>query len=246
MTRIILACIALAMPQFAASAPCDILPYANQCQGSNLWPIPSGWAADNNGDCQPQPPQYDYVDFLDPIASNQTVPAWRWEGTILGIVANPAWCATYRSPPGNPSSFRWVEGPTASGFSAIQCGNLNPWWNAFICPTGTFGTNSSDPTEARYHVNLLTGAGWRPCFRHAIRCPAGYSMTASGNANTVEPRLGTQYSCVAQTGSQFMKPSDGVCASRWTSSAQTALQKDPLDPDCDANSCVFDGTCKLR
>jgi hypothetical protein len=42
----------------AVAAPCEILPYQNQCQGSNLWPAPSGWAADNNGDCQPQPPQY--------------------------------------------------------------------------------------------------------------------------------------------------------------------------------------------
>lgn len=56
MNRILLACIALALPSFSTAAPCNLLPYANQCQGSNLWPVPAGWTADNDGDCQPQPP----------------------------------------------------------------------------------------------------------------------------------------------------------------------------------------------
>jgi hypothetical protein len=38
-----------------AGATCDYLPYQNQCQGSNLWPVPAGWSADSNDDCQPEP-----------------------------------------------------------------------------------------------------------------------------------------------------------------------------------------------
>jgi RHS repeat-associated protein len=36
-----------------------------------------------------------------------------------------------------------------------------------------------------------------------------------------------------------MKPSDGICTTRWTTVAKTPLQQDPLDPDCTADvQCV--------
>jgi hypothetical protein len=45
----------------ALAAPCQILPYQNQCQGSNRWPVPAGYSADSNGDCQPEPGNRDAV-----------------------------------------------------------------------------------------------------------------------------------------------------------------------------------------
>lgn len=59
-------------------------------------------------------------------------------------------------------------------------------------------------------------------------------------------RPNVYWRCQKYYDASSMKPSDGKCTARWTSSAKTALQKDQLDPDCDANSCVLDGICKLR
>lgn len=48
----------LASANAALAAPCNILPYVNQCQGSNYWPKPAGWGSYSGATCQPTPPTY--------------------------------------------------------------------------------------------------------------------------------------------------------------------------------------------
>jgi hypothetical protein len=192
-------CLALASGVAAAST-CSILPYANQCQGANLWPTASGWTADNNGDCQPQPPNrvaatvtvaYDYY------TNNLNFKAGSWEASCsLQMAAwggNSMVVTPYDPPMENRRICTFMLG-----------------WQRFI--TQTRVANST------------------------YLCPAGYeynSPTAGVECGLVSPAM-------------VRKPADGVCTARWTSSAMTALQTDPLDPDCDANSCVIDGVCALH
>ena len=203
MNRVLLACIALALPSLGAAAPCDILPYANQCQGSNYWPAPAGWGPGyNSTTCQPDipttvpriagwyVPEAGYVPANVSFSDSPEGAIGIWCGAIGGVIG---WHCDHIASP----AFQvcWNHAPTAcSAFSAGK---------GEICPPGTLPTN-----------HVLNG--W-------------------GNTTSL---------CWTTAG--YTKPSNGVCTARWTSSAQTALQKDPLDPDCDANSCVFDGTCQLR
>ena len=232
MNRILLACIALALPQFVAAAPCDILPYANQCQGSNLWPVPAGWAADNNGDCQPQLP--------------------------TRVAGTPAHRVSW---PGRQACTDFTA-LTREAAAAACCGSMKadqaaayPYCTTFY-PGEVYSAYGSTPTcdvagsEPIFRIYSSTtpcqlpGQGWRSgplggyisTFENAIMCPAGYIHVD----NTLGRECGLSNPVLAR------KPSNGVCTARWTSSAQTALEKDALDPDCDAQSCVFDGTCKLR
>ena len=196
MKRVALLCFTFGLSTLAFAAPCDILPYANQCQGSNLWPVPDGWAADNDGDCQPQPPNG--VPRIKGYVASGSYPNF-------GVTPNAAFadmCAKY-----------------PAGTTCWDTGHTGVWGTSFTLrhPPGSM--------EERY-----TGQG--------EICPSG-TTTA-----------GTVYSgwsatlCPVAVG--YAKPNNGECTARWTSSAKTALQKDPLDPDCDANSCVFDGSCRLR
>ena len=86
------------------------------------------------------------------------------------------------------------------------------------------------------------------CGSTTVNCEEGYCgyMHATYSTSACYWRNLGSYQQGYWYPADYPKPSDGRCTARWTSSAKTALQKDPLDPDCDANSCVFDGTCRLR
>lgn len=199
MNRILLACIVLALPSFASAAPCDVLPYASQCQGSNLWPVPGGWAADNNGDCQPEPPQYVSAPMYAYLS---------WPGSPPTVVEAGPW----------PGPVSWNDAwPSAAPIHAYLCGML--------------GGFMESANRCQRDVGVQIGD-----YNRRLDCPVGY-IEHSQNINT---------GGVCRRAAQVAKPHDGVCTARWTSSAMATLQKDPLDPDCDANSCVFDGTCRLR
>ena len=231
MNRILLACIALALPSFAAAAPCDILPYANQCQGSNLWPVPAEWAADNNGDCQPQSPtiEAEYYQYANGgagarMASAQDAANTRCAvspymnfGYLIAIVnCYPTMAAPWASGQG----YYWQQ-----YHYDVTSTNLNPHrWD-----TGQTTTNSY--TDSLYMFPM--------CQEGATRVPISLAL---GTQWTYENSM----TCHLDSGVTRLKSSDGICTARWTSSAKTALQKDPLDPDCDANSCIMDGTCMLR
>lgn len=209
MNRTLLFCLTLSLPQFAAAAPCDILPYTNQCQGSNLWPVPSGWAADNNGDCQPQAP------IIIPALYTCELPSF-----IPGVAHGVG--ATKQEAASNLCAHLQAEQPQWDKCVFVDIANGIP-------QTTNIGVGCGLSYWARGPMALATSGPWNPhCWVGGI----GYLNTA--------PLPGT-------TGfSSWSCGYTNSCTARWTSSAKTALQKDPLDPDCDAGSCVFDGTCKLR
>ena len=234
MNRFLLGFIALALPSLVAAAPCDILPYANQCQGSNLWPVPDGWAADNNGDCQPQPP-----------GKVPQVSGW--------AVGNQGLCTNYRG----FTKAEMLSNCCNTRVSGMYCEDL---------PAGSvYGASGPDQTCWKNPVDwILMHNGYATLYypdgrTQAALCYVTYGQPAksgytqghshSGYGPTTWCPAGTYTSgslCQIITPTTWMKPSDGICTARWTSSAKTALQKDPLDPDCDTNSCVLDGFCRLR
>ena len=231
MNRILLACIALALPSFvAAAAPCNILPYANQCQGSNLWPVPAGWAADNNGDCQPEAPYY--VPAYWGYGISSATPCAIAKGSTISDVKSK--CCDSLHTPANYCELVEAWTPTSRSYDGaclgvssglLRVGNLSASAPQESCrlSNGTWVqfTVFSSATYTIAPIKL---------------CPEGATPRA-GN-----PPIGEE--CIAQ-GIQA-KPSNEMCTARWTSSAKTTLQKDPLDPDCTSDSCVFDGTCRLR
>ena len=256
MNRIILACIALALPQFAVAASCDMLPYVNQCQGSNLWPAPAGWyhVTHNPVTCQPTPGYTDLVGVslgtYGPIASSPNAACQGYAAS--GPYPNAGLCPI--------DGGTWWGGATTRSYGAgYHCTHAASGGLPSLPTTPNEGewTSTWKGSERCCHAIIINGAHadcdpYSAVFREAIeysavvgRCDTEgqlYFLT-SGGALTLTPSLGDKYVC--KMGNAPSKPNDGVCTARWTSSAKTAIQKDPLDPDCDAQSCVFDGTCKL-
>ena len=247
MNRVLLTCLFLAMPSFAAATSCNLLPYANQCQGSNLWPVPAGWAADNNGDCQPQPP-----DYVNAISGFTVTNGWirtQGGGAVTGALgfgvteaaAVTDACTRMQADGFGLGTCRLAvpeEVYLAWGSVPVACGR------APSTPLAVW-RQGEDAAQSCFHWDTLT-MGVSPNYAasplHATwGCPdPSYPTLVSG------PRQGCTSGWCCARESLVMKPGNGACTARWTSSAQTALQKDPLDPDCDASSCVFDGTCSLR
>jgi hypothetical protein len=107
---------------------------------------------------------------------------------------------------------------------------------AVLCPAGYQGHTSG----ARFGYIAAAGinySGRVAGTEHATTNGRYYYLPSAANAGAM---------CVKIAGANPTKPSDGKCTARWTSSAMTALQTDPLDPDCDAGSCPMDGTCTLK
>ena len=238
MNRTLLAGILLVLPSFASAAPCDVLTYANQCQGSNLWPVPAGWVADNNGDCQPEPDLWrPILEFKVGVHKGGSLSA-ACALAIPQVPASPwgasAWCVSQSKQVQNYFS-------REAGFACLlPATSVEVIWNPDAGTNMNFRCCQKTTTN-----NLCTGVvaeSWGSLAMGPIRsCPTGYYSAVHNypdGASLVECRLDTP--------SVVAKPPDGVCTARWTSSVKTTLQKDPLDPDCDANSCVFDGTCELR
>lgn len=234
MNRALLACIALALPQFAVAAPCDVLPYANQCQGSNLWPIPAGWTADTDGDCQPQPPfRFPATSKVAIVAGSSTAYFYctnPWGDSPTSAVANCCSSLTGNAPAGecgpigNDEGFSYGSGNCASSGTLLGTGLL-------------IGSGSSQCNQwavglvSKRNMSVFMGSSWK------WWCPDG--SAGVGVINGV-------YMCQVSNPELYQKPSDGQCTARWTSADKTAVQKDPMDPDCDAESCVINGTCKLK
>ena len=216
MNRILLACISLALPSFVAAASCGVLPYANQCQGSNLWPSPAGWVADNNGDCQPEPSV-----------------VWGW---AVVSPSNP-FCADYFGLTKEAAGASCAASMLQDGWSGrIFSGEYGPGCGWGEGQFAAWHDAHSIMTCSNYsygHGDGSARAGGIWTSWHNVKlCPRG-----DGGWTHTNTTLST---CPV-----VAKPSDGVCTARWTTADETTLQKDPLDPDCDAQSCVFDGTCKL-
>lgn len=235
MNRTLLFCLTLTLPQFVAAAPCDLLPYENQCQGSNLWPVPAGWAADNNGDCQPQPPANTSWWRPSPgqLQNEQPSPAswYPWSPAKTSARSSHN-CAEMDIPSYAAVAGKWYVLSSQGWGGSVASGNsYSPW--TLTGSVACDGVNKSVYAARASNQCPPNATGTENC-----RCASGY-LRASGTTN--------QYlwseTCVSI--GLLTKPSDGVCTARWTSSSQATLQKDPLDPDCDANSCVMDSVCKL-
>lgn len=207
MTRPLLLCLCLGLSQFAEAAPCDILPYANQCQGSNLWPVPSGWSADNNGDCQPQPP------------------------TSIPVLWGLGWVMGYNSIGPLPRIYDYAEAASACAVARSMANNCDGYADLSLVELESGSYHS-------FRCCLMGGVGWNSYISVVVQprayCPTGYTVSP-WNSQVCLPTTPI-------TG----KPANSVCTSRWTSAAKAALEKDTMDPDCDANSCVMDSVCKLR
>lgn len=234
MNRTLFACLALALPAMVAAAPCAMPPHANQCQGSNLWPVPAGWTADNDGDCQPQSPAaipavYGYYVQYGPGGLTESTFGATPEASVARMCAQ-------------------------KNFSSCGLANVGEIYSASNSPT--MCNIAVVPTAYWWEGTVTTvacGIGWPIVsgYSATINSSSGFSRTW-GCANPEYPQFRSgpyltctnTYCCVKE--GPTTKPSDGNCAGRWTSSAKTALEKDPLDPDCDANSCVLDGTCSLH
>lgn len=248
MNRILLTCIALSLPSFVAAAPCDVLPYASQCQGSNLWPVPAGWTPDSNGDCQPQA-------ALSVCATGTITNPW--EGRLAcSFNSNISW--NHRMTV--PGSFTTQTVDQYGGHDLCEAMNQvwtpirtttlvphpGPGINTGLAPKSCYGWSWS---VISWGCQQGQSGGWvgNPLYM-VHSCPSGWSLAFNRSEcehlRNGAPAAGITRCCLPT--SLSTKPSDGVCTARWTSSAETALQKDPLDPDCDANSCVLDGFCRLR
>ncbi len=217
----------------AVAAPCDVLPYANQCQGSNLWPVPSGWSADNNGDCQPQPPS--------PLAESYQY-AWGGSGERLPTAqqAIDTHCATPPSVQFGYLRYYLNCHPTGSLPYASGQGQ-SYYWLQF-----GYDLSSTNQNPGRWDSGVTTISHYTDSgYMHPV-CPTGYTWISKNLAMGTQWTYANSLTCWLNAGASISKPSDGFCSARWTSAAKTALEKDPLDPDCDANSCVLDGVCKLR
>lgn len=187
MNRIILVCITLALPSFAMATPCDILLYANQCQGSNLWPVPDGWTADNNGDCQPQPPQYVAAPMYAYLS---------WPGSPPTVVEAGPW----------PGPVSWNDAwPAAAPIHSLLCSMLGGFMESYNRCQRDGGAQIGD-------------------FNRRLDCPEGYvGYRYNNNTGGVCERAVTL----------VPKPADGKCTARWSSSAETILQKDQgVQPTC--------------
>ena len=235
MNRILLA-FALALPTLAVAAPCATMPYASQCQGSNLWPVPAGWSADSNGDCQPEPPQY----------KNSTATVFpensEWLGTFYGQTAEEAtalFCAALLAYyPTTLAECRLATTGSVIGFAG-WVGNRDCTTTPKDMVAYSFWSGAEEPCWGGAYTTRQMSGNY---FRSMNLClDPKYPNSAAGPLAGCTSTL----CCQKLYSASVLKPSDGVCTARWTSSAQTTLQKDPLDPDCDAQSCVFDGTCKL-
>ena len=228
----------------ATAAPCDILPYTNQCQGSNLWPVPAGWTADNNGDCQPQYPAFTYTPaHLGYIQSGTGGGPWATVDDLKVATGKQAW--TFKQNTFDVMPYEYWGGACNSGTVSYD------YPGALILDPGPLHPNCGHMSYNRRTQQLMH---WPMCFsgdtlrgRTAgdVGVVGGTPVTGYTYFDSVM-RPNVYWRCQKYYNSSSMKPSDGVCTARWTSSAQTALQKDGLDPDCDADSCVIDGTCRLR
>lgn len=245
MNRILLTCVALALPQFAAAAPCDLLPYASQCQGSNLWPVPAGWLADSDGDCQPTP-NYKEVDSFSlgtlypkhssadaACASAYPEVAWTQSG-----YCNAA--QTGRHEWGTSSGYHCTSGPTGSSpypseWDSAASANSNR------CCRISYNRTASPCVASSSAIPALTSSTVMP----VCTDPAYVVRWLQPNGTFgPTPHTGSRVVCMFNGGASPMKPADNRCTARRMPDG--SLQKDPLDPDCDANSCVLDGTCGLR
>ena len=224
--RLLLFCAALALPTMAAAASCDILPYANQCQGSNYWPTGSGWVSPHSSStCQPSPGSIAAVlgwtcsyGFAPTFVERSELEAWLWDYFPDGVL------------------------PIAAGVNAYgQNSNYSPCYDVTY-NGGTYGGWADNRWLTGNCGSFLWPNGFCASVHKPI-CPPGSGSLNTSSVNNGSALLfnGEYWSCTVNS-----KLPNGVCTARWTSSAQAALQKDPLDPDCDANSCVFDGTCRLR
>lgn len=214
---VLLAGLSLAPAVHASS--CATLAYQNQCQGSNKWPVPTGWQADSDGDCQPQAP-----DSLSPSVTTAQV-LWQHGGYSnhtghLSVGAcESAWWADWRRVWGTWYCY------TASDNPHTGPGGMG---RGFTLACGAGGGNGCTSYCAAPAVSLGAGLG---C---GVRsCPAGYTLTTS---STDPARDASGYVCTGFASAK-MKPSDGVCTTRWTSAAMGNAQEDPLDPDC-TGACV--------
>jgi hypothetical protein len=165
--------------------------------------------------------------------------------------------------------------PTTSHIRYKADGNVWPAMESFSVPYNYQSKEEACAAFAAIHgrtwyisgnqcvVNMVGPYGFYGA--QYLRCPSGYTISyptgicALGSyvANSSTCRInkslgylpytpGPADLCSRITTQTTPKPSDGVCAARWTDASMTALQKDPLDPDCGANSCVMDGGCLLR
>jgi hypothetical protein len=221
----------------AVAAPCQILPYQNQCQGSNYWPAPSGWGPSyNSTTCQPAMPS-----AVSPTptatwhAQGELPMVWRIGSTTF---TTPQAVCTYLGRGYQSSQDGAGCGGVIGGARSASCYGASPVWAYPTCPNGAWAGCS---------LNYFTNTYNSTCpIPGATTCPAGYALSGTGNLNTANPGLSPVYSCVLQFPAQVKKPPDGVCTAKWANSSQTVLQKDPLDPDCTPTSCALDGACSLR
>ena len=229
MNRALLTCIFLAIPSLGAAAPCDILPYANQCQGSNLWPVPAGWAADNNGDCQPQPGYEPAVLGYGMSTQARVFPTLAEKLAELSSIYSRE--ITFK-----PHGVYTIgqQGPGCADPILLTITSVNGM--AVYRMTGLNGCGA-------YEVYSVYGDITRNPICEDTAVSLEFGVAGDGVSLAYLDWQGIQRYAKCRITS---KAANGVCTARWTSSAQTALQKDPLDPDCDAGSCVFDGTCRLR
>lgn len=241
MNRALLACLALALPlpSFAdAAVPCDVPTYANQCQGSNLWPVPGGWTPDNDGDCQPEPAAFVAAELGYMVSGNSGL--YRTAGELLASLPISA-----------QQVLPWglYQGPTT-----IVTSPTSQWAGACESQTRAVGAEellAYSTREVRHddtcgllvREQVATIVRWPWC-----QNPYGlqsYSVPPATEAlYWVSPYGGPYYRCIVDPAA--LKPSNGRCSARWVSAAKTDVQKDWLDPDCSASSCVIDKTCKLR
>lgn len=196
-----------------SATQCEILPYQNQCQGSNLWPVPKGWTADNNGDCQPQQPasipsewngEYARASGYGTIVGEfDAVTRFIWEGACA---ATGNYCSMLKEECGYiRKGEQWYQtvviyGKKISGSCNYDMFGVS-WGNykVYTCPDNSWKLNQD------WDFLGYPGKWWSSTTNAS---PPGCSAT-------------------------HVKPSDGICTAR--SMPDGTIQKDPLDPDCTAD-----------
>lgn len=131
---------------------CSVLPYANQCQGSNLWPVPDGWSPDNNGDCQPEAPNTLPATMIGWLAYlHQGGSGGRVGEVFSSLYAGQIWCRATYFP--NATSYCYRALSPYSGYAENSvCGMSHPTnpigcdFNlAYNCPSGYYPQNGVGP-----------------------------------------------------------------------------------------------------
>ena len=204
----------------AWSAQYQTLPYANQCQGSNYWPKPSGWGNYNATTCQPSPAlDADWEAFgpyhgggLDTVTVSSA--ACPFQATADGITGLTDWCGCLVRV---GYSYQCIGSPyRVAAFDPKYCVDLN-----FPLVSSVYEGWRVD--QQGYNTKSTTRDGI---------CPAGYAVKGSSDPSALHLPKGCFAKCSLANAALVKKPSDGVCTSRWTDASMTTLQQDPLDPDC--------------